>query len=52
MTPPLYISGEKKIGKAKGAEFCMTDFCFQEGKISLILIGPRQFFDDQLEYKG
>ncbi len=51
ITPPLYISGEKQIGKSKGAEFYIADLKFEDGIMSLIFIGPKNLFDEKLEYK-
>lgn len=51
ITPPLYISGAKQIGRADSAKIYMASIQFPEGVLDLICIGPPHLFDEKLEYK-
>ncbi|QJB57254.1 chemotaxis protein CheX [Pseudodesulfovibrio sp. zrk46] len=51
ITPPLFISGAKQIGRVDRAKIYMASLQFPEGNMDMICIGPPNLFDDKLEYK-
>lgn len=51
ITPPLFISGAKQIGRTDNAKIYMATIQFPEGAMDILCIGPAHLFDDNLECK-
>ena len=51
LTPPIVMSEAKRISRHKDAYFYMSVFLTEYGKMSIMYIGPKDFFHDNLEYK-
>ena len=51
ITPPLFISEAKQIGRADSAKIYMASIAFPEGAMDIICIGPAHLFDEKLEIR-
>ena len=51
LTPPVVMSEAKRISRHKDAYFYMSVFLTEYGKMSIMYIGPKQIFHENLDYK-
>lgn len=51
LSPPLFITEGKLIIKDKNAQFLTLRLILDLGEMSILCIGPRELFDQQLNYR-
>lgn len=51
LSPPLFIREGKEITKYKNAQLLTLNLILDPGEMSILCIGPRELFDDQLDYR-
>lgn len=51
LTPPIVMSEAKRISRHKDAYFYMSSFVTGSGKLNIMYIGPKDLFDENLDYK-
>lgn len=50
ISPPIVISEAKGITRHKGADFYSADLTTECGMLSIHFVGPKELFDEQLNY--
>lgn len=51
MTPPLVISEAKSVSRHKDAYLYMSDLSVEGGMVSVLYIGPKELFDEKLDFQ-
>ena len=51
MTPPLVISEAKSVSRHKDAYLYMSELSVEEGMVSILYIGPKKLFDENLDFQ-
>lgn len=51
LSPPLFITEGKLITRCKDAQFLTLRLILDLGEMSILCIGPRELFDEQLNYR-
>lgn len=51
LTPPIVLSEAKTIYRKKPAEFLTAEMSTSQGHLQICCIGPKELFDNNLDYK-